>query len=188
MPMTVRSNCTGTLPSVIAGSTYTCSRCAEPHDGPPLGYGTPAPAYWNVEAADQPGSVLGEEQCVIAGSYFFVRARLVIPISDLDAEFDWGVWVSVSEASFERMSALWDKPERVEEPTYFGWLSTALPLYEPTTLNLKTKLHTQPIGDRPLVELEPTDHPLAVEQRTGITSARVQWIAEQILHTNPPMG
>ncbi|MFD9615564.1 DUF2199 domain-containing protein [Streptomyces sp. NPDC059083] len=55
-------------------------------------------------------------------------------------------------------------------------------------MNLKTKLHTQPIGDRPLVELEPTDHPLAVEQRTGITSARVQWIAEQILHTNPPMG
>ncbi|MFE7803030.1 hypothetical protein [Nocardia sp. NPDC057440] len=49
-------------------------------------------------------------------------------------------------------------------------------------------MRTQPIGNRPLVELEPTDHPLAVEKRTGITSARVHWIAEQILHTNPPTG
>lgn len=177
----------GTVPDVKAGSTYTCSRCAEPHDGPPLGYGMPAPAYWNPEVADQPGSVLGEEQCVIAGSHFFVRARLVIPVIDLGTEFDWGVWVSLSAASFEEMSALWDKPERVEEPPYFGWLSTILPVYEPTTLNLKTKLHSQPIGNRPLVELEPTDHPLAVEQRTGINSARVQWFAEQFLHTDNPL-
>jgi len=30
--------------------------------------------------------------------------------------------------------------------------------------------------------LEPTDHPLAVEQRHGITMARVQEITEMILH------
>jgi len=43
-------------------------------------------------------------------------------------------------------------------------------------------VHTQPVGVRPVVELEPTDHPLAVEQRTGITVARVQEFAEQLLH------
>ncbi|MFG3615775.1 DUF2199 domain-containing protein [Nocardia sp. NPDC047654] len=117
------------------------SSCAELHDGPPLNYGTLAPVYWNADFADQQGSVLGEEQCVIAGEHFFVRARLVLPITDTDGEFDWGVWVSLSEASFHRMSAVWDNPERVEEPPYFGWLSTALPLYEPTTVNLETKLH-----------------------------------------------
>jgi hypothetical protein len=31
-------------------------------------------------------------------------------------------------------------------------------------------------------ELEPTDHPLAVEQRTGITRARVQQFTELLLH------
>jgi hypothetical protein len=33
-----------------------------------------------------------------------------------------------------------------------------------------------------MVELEPTDHPLPVEQRQGITMARVQALAELLLH------
>jgi hypothetical protein len=40
-------------------------------------------------------------------------------------------------------------------------------------LSLKTMVHTQPVGVRPSIELEPTDHPLAIEQREGITVARV---------------
>jgi hypothetical protein len=47
---------------------------------------------------------------------------------------------------------------------------------------LKTNVHTREVGVRPLVELEPTDHPLAVEQRDGIAMARVQEIAELNLH------
>jgi len=43
-------------------------------------------------------------------------------------------------------------------------------------------VHTQLVGRRPLVELEPTDHPLAAEQRVGITMARVQEFAEQLFH------
>ncbi|MEU7913845.1 DUF2199 domain-containing protein [Microbispora bryophytorum] len=61
-------------------------------------------------------------------------------------------------------------------------LSPELPVYEPTTLNLKTNLHTRPVGPRPVVELEPTGHPLAVEQRTGIAHARVRELAELLLH------
>jgi len=30
-------------------------------------------------------------------------------------------------------------------------------------------VHTQPVGFRPHVEVEPTAHPLAVEQREGVT-------------------
>ena len=56
-----------------------------------------------------------------------------------------------------------------------------MPLY-PETLHLKTMAHTRPVGMTPLIELEPTDHPLAVEQREGITMARVQEIAEKLLH------
>lgn len=50
------------------------------------------------------------------------------------------------------------------------------------TLNLKTNLHTQPVGRRPTIELEPTGHHLAVEQRSGVTHARVREPAEPILH------
>jgi hypothetical protein len=59
-----------------------------------------------------------------------------------------------------------------------------LSLYSPSTLNLKTNAHTRPLGRRPSVELEPTDHPLAVEQRTGMTQDRVREIAEAVLHPN----
>ncbi|APZ93323.1 hypothetical protein Fuma_02940 [Fuerstiella marisgermanici] len=56
-----------------------------------------------------------------------------------------------------------------------------LPLY-PDTFLLKTHVHTRTLGLRPFVELEPTDHPLAVEQREAITMDRVREIAEALLH------
>ena len=93
----------------------------------------------------------------------------------------WLAWVSLSQKNFSRACELWDKAGRENEPPYFGWLSSALP-YEPPTLNLKVNLHTRPVGERPFVELEPTGHPLAVEQREGISPAKVQQIAERLIH------
>ena len=69
-----------------------------------------------------------------------------------------------------------------EEP-YFGWLSTSIPGY-PDTLNLKTHVHTRAIGIRPFIELEPTNHPLAIEQREGITLQRVEGIKEIVTQYN----
>jgi hypothetical protein len=150
----------------------------------PMSYGTAAPAYWDPSLAGDPASLLGSEQCVIGDEHFFIYGRLVIPVLDAgeDAGFEWGVWVSLSRANYARALMLWTALEREHEPPYFGWLSTSLPLYQPSTLQLKTQVHTQPPGSRPLVELEPTSHPLAVEQQTGITLARVQEIAETLLH------
>lgn len=65
---------------------------------------------------------------------------------------------------------------------YFDWLATELSLYSPSTPDLKTNTQTRPVGQCPFTELEPTDHPLAVEQRTGVTMDRVREIAEIALH------
>lgn len=132
--------------------------------------------------ADASDCVMSSDQCVIAGEHFFVYGLIEIPVIGTTETFTWGVWVSLSRDNFARMARLWETPGRENEPPYFGWLSTILPAYEPTTLNLKTNLHTRPVGIRPAIELEPTDHPLAVEQRTGITRARVQELAELLLH------
>jgi hypothetical protein len=51
-----------------------------------------------------------------------------------------------------------------------GWLFAELPAVAEPTLNLRTLVHTQPVGFRPHIEVEPPVHPLAVEQHTGITS------------------
>lgn len=161
---------------------FTCKCCGEWHEGLPLHYSADAPVYWTPDMAADPDCALSSDQCVIKGEAFFMRGLIQIPVLDHDEEFSWGVWVSLSPENFARAAKLWDTPGRENEPPYFGWLSTELPLYSPSTINLKTNLHTRPIGLRPLIELEPTDHPLAVEQRNGITLARVQQIAEALLH------
>lgn len=150
-----------------------------------MSYAAPSPEYWTDDLADDQASCLSADQCVIKGEWFFVHGLIEIPVFDSDEPFSWGVWVSLSKENYDRMASLWQTQGREHEPPYFGWLSTQLPVYSPTTINLKTHLHTRPIGERPRIELEPTDHPLAVEQRTGITRARVQQIADILLHGTP---
>lgn len=168
---------------------FVCSRCGEHHAGLPLGYSTEAPDVWDPRYADREDSVLSPDQCVIKGEHFFVKGLIEIPVRETGESFEWGVWVSLSAQNFRRADELWETPGREAEPPYFGWLTTELPLYSPSTLNLRTNVHTREVGRRPFVELEPTDHPLAVEQREGITLARVREIAEAVLHgTDGPPG
>lgn len=119
---------------------------------------------------------------VVKGEHFFVRALIRLPVLDADHDFEWGVWVSVSEESFLRMSALWEQQRREAEPPIFGWLSTDVPIYAPSTLNLAAMVYTQPVGLRPLAQLEASEHPLTVEQHDGIRLTRVQEFAERLLH------
>ena len=164
---------------------YTCSNCGEIHEGLPFSYGTHAPALWFEIPEDEREhrALLSSDQCVIDEEHFFILGSLEIPVLDAEEDlFSWNVWVSLSEQNFDRMLELWETDGRESEPPYFGWLSTALPCYSETTLNLRTNVHTRPVGERPFIELEPGDHPLAIEQVRGISRSRVQEIAESVLH------
>jgi hypothetical protein len=173
--------------SIISGMQgYQCSTCGEFHPGLPFSYGSTAPVpYYDIPEAEREERVLlSSDQCVIDDEHFFIMGRLEIPVHDADdGVFSWNVWVSLSKENFERASDLWETSGRENQPPYFGWLSTSLPCYEVDTFLLKTNIHTRKVGERPFVELEPTDHPLAIEQRTGIDLKRVQEIAECVLHT-----
>jgi hypothetical protein len=146
-------------------------------------YGAAAPALWFMipEEERETRCVLSSDQCIIDDRHFFIVGNLEIPVAGVEEHFSWDVWVSLSDRNFARACELWEQEGRESEPPYFGWLSTALPGY-PDTLSLKTMVHTREVGRRPWVELEPTDHPLAIEQREGITLDRVQEIAELVLH------
>ncbi|GAA2453848.1 DUF2199 domain-containing protein [Streptomyces macrosporus] len=161
---------------------FTCSCCGEHHAELPKGYSTTAPDVWNEDFANDPDSMLSSDRCVIKGEHFFVKGLIEIPVLDDGSVFSWGAWVSLSRENFTRAVELWETPGREAERPYFGWLCTELGLYSPSTVNLRTNAHTRPVGQRPFIELEPTDHPLAVEQRTGITLNRVREIAETVLH------
>ncbi|MXN80136.1 DUF2199 domain-containing protein [Burkholderia sp. 4701] len=64
---------------------------------------------------------------------------------------------------------------------FFGWLNTQLSVYL-ETINLKTMVHLRDDGIHPYVSLEPTDHPLALEQRNGISAKRVAQIYREVMH------
>jgi hypothetical protein len=95
----------------------------------------------------------------------------------------YGVWVSLSEKSFATFRDTYELEGREQQAPFFGWL-TAVPPPFPEAL-LKTMVHLRPVPNRPYIELEPTDHPLAVAQKEGISPARVQEIAERLLHGDP---
>ncbi|WP_229068009.1 DUF2199 domain-containing protein [Actinoplanes sp. DH11] len=161
---------------------FVCGTCGAEHPGPPLSFAAPAPDLWRPELADQEGCLLDADLCVVAGEHFFVRGLVELPVWDTGDVFTYSTWVSLSRPNFTRAVDIWEQDGREDEPPYFGWLANAIAGYEPSTLNLRTNVHTRPVGQPPYIELEPTSHPLAVEQRAGITMARVQRIAAFHLH------
>ncbi|HEY3741743.1 MAG TPA: DUF2199 domain-containing protein [Bryobacteraceae bacterium] len=164
--------------------TFRCSCCGAAIPGPPLDWSFNAPdLWWQLSDEERAVSELHPDQCVINGEHFFIRGVIEIAVVDDAESFAYGVWASLSEKNFLRAAKTWDDPKRAEEPACFGWLCNSIPGY-PETLHLKTMVHTREIGVRPLIELEPNEHPLAIEQRKGITTKRVREIAEMIHHRN----
>jgi hypothetical protein len=147
---------------------YECSTCGAIHEGlPDLSFHAPAQYDWLPAPERSAQAVLTTDTCTIRDEAFFIRACLEIPIVGHEATFVWGVWVSLSARNFQRYVDLAGADPPSGEGPYFGWLANRLPNY-PDTMNLKTNVHLRAQGQRPLVELEPTDHPLAIHQRKGI--------------------
>jgi hypothetical protein len=165
-------------------NSYICNTCGNKHDELPMCFDTSAPALWySIPEEERSTRVeLSSDQCVIDDQHFFVLGRILIPVKDGLGPFIWMAWVSLSETNFLRACELWETQGRESEPSYFGWLQSSLP-YEQTTLSLKTHIQTMPVGERPSIWLEETDHQLAKEQLHGISMARVQQIAEAALHS-----
>jgi hypothetical protein len=136
-----------------------------------------APDHWFQipESERHRRGKLDNDVCVIDDKDIFVRGCLEIPIIGHDDKFVWGIWVSVSKESFERILELWTVPIIQNESPRFGWLCNNISNYPPT-LNLKTHMYLRGGGSRPSIELEPTNHPLAIEQRHGISVGRVEEI------------
>jgi hypothetical protein len=161
---------------------FKCTFCEEWHEGVP-GYATEAPGYYHsIPLAEREARcILESDICVVDQTFFFVRGCLEIPVKGESERFIWGVWISLSKPSFERFVESFDAPQRSHIGPFFGWLSSELPLY-PSTKSVKTRVHLRDNGLRPYIELEPTDHPLALEQRNGITTERVVEIYSRLQH------
>jgi hypothetical protein len=159
-------------------SEWTCGACGGLHKGIPA-LACPEPAHWPAvgprasnAAVHRSRHFLSEDFCVLEGQHFFIRCVLSLPIQGTDGTFDYGVWSSLSEKNFRAYVDSFDGGEQSGLGPWFGWFSNQLPGY-PDTLSLKCMVHPRDGGDRPWLELEPTEHPLAVEQRGGISLDRL---------------
>jgi hypothetical protein len=164
-------------------SERRCRTCGAVFTEPPLCFGAEAPwrALGVAEDELERRVDLTPDQCVVDQRIFLIRGHVLLPIHDGPETFAWSVWCSLSERSFLHMSERWFSPDRANDPPYFGWLMTDLPCY-PSTLHLKTSVQSREVGVVPAVIVQPSDHPLALEQQNGISMDRVHEIAHHILH------
>ena len=122
-----------------------------------------------------------DDDCVIDDKWFFVRGCIDIPVHGADDVFSWGVWVSLSEGNYLTWRDNFGETKRSHVGPFFGWLNAWLKPY-PDTINLKTNVHLRDDGIRPYIEVQPSDHPLSVEQRNGISVERLSEIYSIMMH------
>jgi hypothetical protein len=161
---------------------FECEACGETHEGLP-DLVTPAPYHWYTIPVEEreKRARRDSETCVIDDEDYFVRSVLLIPIVGTEESFGFGVWTTLSKENFGRFVELGGKLGPKPSGPFFGWFSTRLQGY-PDTVNLKAQVHLQEAPLRPLVELEPTNHPLSVEQRIGMTPARAKDLCRAAWH------
>lgn len=173
----------------LKATGWTCVSCDELHHGlfalvahaPDVE--CPPRARLGNAAAGWSNNMLSEDFCIVGGKEFLIRAQLELPIVGSNTEvFTYGIWVSLSKTSFTEYRSGFQAEQQSHRGPWFGWFSNNLAGY-PDTFGLKTMVHPQDGGLRPLIELELTDHPLSIEQHNGITLDRV--IEIYTLHGHP---
>jgi hypothetical protein len=163
------------------GYRFKCTTCDLWHEGlPVMGFDRPLIAQGLPEEEEAKRLFLNSDLCVVDDKYFFVRCTLQIPIKGIDDIFGWGIWSSLSDTNFFRYQKHQNEDRSGWDPM-FGYLSNRLPEY-PDTLNLKLSVQPGGKGDRPTVLLEPTDHPLSLAQRDGMSLELALKIAGPYLH------
>jgi hypothetical protein len=132
--------------------------------------------YFGVPEEERERRVeLTSDTCIIDQEDFFIRGVIEIPVQDYPHPFGFGVWVSQKKENFYTYL---ENSDSEEIGPFFGWLSNNIAYYPENTVSLQTMAHFRSGGLRPRIELEPTDHPLAIDQRNGITMAK----AWEIVH------
>ena len=106
----------------------------------------------------------------------FIRCLLPLPVPQLGDVFRFGVWMSVSENSWNVYRDGYDSGH-YEEELCFGYLMHDIPGYEGSLL-LHANVVFQSGNLRPKVFLHDADHSLVAAQRDGVDVAQIErWVA-----------
>lgn len=168
------------------GDSWVCPACGDRHEGPLTFFAQPAPELWATAplwARIRAGRSRSFRSFKTTGKRrYFVRGHLMIPrLEQPDDPFGWSVWAEVDETDFRLLVDTLEDPQRVEQAPIRGHLDADLP-YEDPTRGLSVLLHQNPPGEvSDITVSEAEHHPLAIEQRNGITETRVAEIKHSLL-------
>jgi hypothetical protein len=155
---------------------YICSSCGKEHeDWPALTFNSPHFYHILSDADKKSIATIDPNFCTITNGNHtdrFVRVTLTQKVNDNCNNLEYGLWVSLSEKSFNNYSDNFNKDNH--EVGYFGYLSILISGY-PDTLNIHCNVYTQPGNSRPFIEPHNNfDHPFVRDYYAGIDKAEAE--------------
>lgn len=153
-------------------ASFHCPTCDESHEGLPtdLAWRLPDDVWAVPEAERDARARFSADLCDMDGR-FFVRGVLKVSFQSIDGYYGWGAWVEVAEHDFNRYLALF-REDASGEPAVDGRLANDIPGYG-GTLGMPVSVRFGTAAQRPtFTALQGSTHPLAREQRDGMSNAR----------------
>jgi hypothetical protein len=155
---------------------YVCEKCGEEHeDWPALTFNSPH-FYRILSEQDKKGiATIDADFCTITypdRTDRFIRVTLTQKVNDHCEDLEYGLWVSLSEKSFNDYSDNYNN--ELHKAGYFGYLSNWIPSYA-DTLSIHTNVNTRTGNQRPYIEPdEDFDHPFVKDYYAGISKEEAE--------------
>ena len=154
-------------------TSFVCSICGQTHQGLPAQTLMRPDPWLALTEEEKTKGACSDDLCYTPDRQYFIRCVLTLPlVGGPDPSFEFGLWSSLSEANFKRYYETFDDADQAKLGAMFGYLSNEIPGFE-GSFALKVNVHPRNDRQRPWLELEPTDHPLSVAQRNGISFEKV---------------
>ena len=161
--------------------SFVCSVCGKTHPGLPTDHGYQLPdEVWAIPEAERSARAQFSDDLCRYGDRYFIRCILLLPFTETEGDFGWGVWVEVAWPVFERYLTLY-KADGSAEPRHPGKLANAPPGYDDVRLSAHVLIQFGDRKSRPAVLFPADDRcSLALEQRHGIDGLRFHEILAAI--------
>lgn len=162
---------------------YICECCGEEkEEWPAITYKSPYP-YINLSDEELENSEITSDICIIRYSdetCYFIRVVLVQEVHESCQDLEYGVWVSLSEKSFNEYVENYDNKDF--ESGCFGWLASYLPDYEfgqpiPTDVFINNN-----IGRPSVYPHESHEHPFVNDFYSGISKEEAEKRIEKVFN------
>jgi len=154
-------------------TSFVCSVCGESHEGiAAWAYRFPDP-WLALTDEERASGKIDSDLCSTPRGEYFVRATLELPLIDGPTPtFEFGLWGSLSEASFARYVQTYNEPDQSKHGGFFTYLSNDLRGFS-GSFALPADLLLQDRNQRPKLDLHSGDHPLVKAQREGVTFDKI---------------